>query len=90
MRHITTKNLASFCMDPDEGMWEMDGRPPEPSEIEQAQARAGHVMSETDIAEMKDILHRSGIQAESRDGVLRVHLPKTEVQQPKAVDIKVK
>ena len=66
MRHITTQNLAAFCYDED-NMWEMDGRPPEPSEIERAQARAGHVMSETDIAEMKDILHRSGIRVESRN-----------------------
>lgn len=65
MRHITTQNLAAFCYDED--MWEMDGKPPEPSDIERAQARAGHVMSEIDIAEMKDILHRSGIQAESRN-----------------------
>ena len=32
----------------------------------------------------------SGIRAESRDGVLLVHLLKAEVQQPKAIEIKVK
>jgi HSP20 family protein len=31
----------------------------------------------------------SGIQAESKDGVLRVHLPKTEVKKPKAIEIDV-
>ncbi|MAF84565.1 MAG: Hsp20/alpha crystallin family protein [Gammaproteobacteria bacterium] len=29
------------------------------------------------------------IQAESKDGVLKVHLPKTEVVRPKAIEIKV-
>ena len=32
----------------------------------------------------------SGIRAESRDGVLLVHLLKAEVQQPKAIEIKVR
>ena len=32
----------------------------------------------------------SGIYAESKNGVLKVHLPKTEVQQPKSIEIKVK
>jgi HSP20 family protein len=32
----------------------------------------------------------SGIRAESKNGVLKVHLPKTEVQQPKSIEIKVK
>ena len=32
----------------------------------------------------------SGIRAESKNGVLQVHLPKTEVQQPKSIEIKVK
>ena len=31
----------------------------------------------------------SGIAAETRDGVLIVHLPKTKVVEPKAIDIKV-
>ena len=31
----------------------------------------------------------SGIRAESKDGVLRVHLPKTEVKKPKAIEIDV-
>jgi HSP20 family protein len=31
----------------------------------------------------------SGISAESKDGVLRVHLPKTEVKQPTPIEIKV-
>jgi HSP20 family protein len=31
----------------------------------------------------------SGIGAESKDGILRVHLPKTTVEKPKAIDIKV-
>jgi HSP20 family protein len=31
----------------------------------------------------------SGISAESKDGVLRVHLPKTEVKKPKAIEIDV-
>ncbi len=31
----------------------------------------------------------NAIQAESKDGVLKVHLPKAEVEQPKAIDIKV-
>ncbi len=29
------------------------------------------------------------IQAESKDGVLKVHLPKAEVEKPKSIDIKV-
>lgn len=32
----------------------------------------------------------SRIYAESKDGVLKVHLPKTEVQKPKPIDIQVK
>ena len=32
----------------------------------------------------------SAIRAESSDGVLRVHLPKTEVQKPKSIEIKVR
>lgn len=32
----------------------------------------------------------SAIRAESKDGVLRVHLPKAEIEKPKAIDIKVK
>jgi len=32
----------------------------------------------------------SKIYAESKDGVLAVHIPKTEVRQPKAIDIQVK
>jgi HSP20 family protein len=31
----------------------------------------------------------SAIHAESKDGVLTVHLPKTEVQKPKSIDVKV-
>jgi HSP20 family protein len=31
----------------------------------------------------------SAISAESKDGVLQVHLPKTEVKQPKPIEIKV-
>ncbi len=31
----------------------------------------------------------SAISAESKDGILQVHLPKTEVVQPKPIDIKV-
>lgn len=31
----------------------------------------------------------SGIRAESIDGILRVHLPKTELKQPKAIEIDV-
>jgi HSP20 family protein len=31
----------------------------------------------------------SGIRAESKDGVLRVRLPKTEVKKPKAIEIEV-
>jgi len=31
----------------------------------------------------------AGISAESKDGVLKVHLPKTEVVEPKAIEIKV-
>lgn len=31
----------------------------------------------------------TAIQAESKDGVLKVHLPKAEVEQPKAIEIKV-
>jgi len=31
----------------------------------------------------------AGISAESKDGVLRVHLPKTEVKKPKAIEIDV-
>ena len=31
----------------------------------------------------------SGIHADSKDGVLRVHLPKTEVKKPKAIEIDV-
>lgn len=31
----------------------------------------------------------SGIAADSRDGVLTVHLPKTAVEEPKAIDIQV-
>jgi len=46
----------------------MDGKPPAPSEIERQQSRAGHIMSDTEIAEMKDLLHRAGVnEAKTRD-----------------------
>jgi len=35
-------------------------------------------------------IDESGIRAESKNGVLEVHLPKAEVQRPKSIEIKVK
>jgi HSP20 family protein len=38
---------------------------------------------------LPDNLDEQGIRAESRDGVLTVHLPKAKVNKPKAIDVKV-
>ena len=34
-------------------------------------------------------VEESGIKAESKDGVLQVRLPKTEIQEPKAIEVEV-
>ena len=34
--------------------------------------------------------NEDAIHAESRDGVLKIHIPKAEVEKPKAIDIKVR
>ena len=39
--------------------------------------------------ELPNEIDRSNVQAEFKDGVLNVHLPKTATTKPKAIDIKV-
>lgn len=54
--HITSRNLVTSLMSPDDLVWETDGIPPAPSDIEREQAMAGHV----DV-EIVDIKRRAGI-----------------------------